>query len=181
MSDAYPSEERMGAVFDQLERIIEERYGIPVVITDVPDPFTGDLDGARIDIDYTNDVEGALFILLHLFGHTVQWNLSPEAREIGSRVEADPNEERLAALHQYEVEACRYSLQLLHDAGVHDLDGWLADFAHCDFTYLRHFYRTGEKRPFRSFWVEGAPPLIPLAIPEFTPTRWLSRRRGIVV
>lgn len=171
----------MREVFHLLERVIEDRYGVPVVISDVPHPFTGDLDGARIDIDYDNDMEGALFILVHLFGHTVQWNLDADAREIGGRVAADPSEAQLTALERYEQEACRYSLRLLHDAGIHDLDGWLADFAHCDFAYLRHFYRTGEKRPFRDFWVEGTPPLEPLAIPDFVPTRWLSRREGIVV
>ena len=28
--------------------------------------------------------------------------------------------------------------------------------AKCDCDYLMYFYKTGEKRPFRSFWVEGA-------------------------
>lgn len=180
-SPLYPDEARMGEVFALLERRIEDRYGIPVVIRDVPDPFTGDLDGAEIFIDYQNNVEEALFILVHLFGHTVQWNLDEQAREIGGKVEANPTEERLAELERYEQEACRYSLQLLHDAGVHDLDAWLADFSRCDFAYLRHFYRTGEKRPFRSFWTTGTPLLAPLPIPHFAPTRWLSRSDGIVV
>ena len=34
------------AVFDRLERAVEERYGVPVRVRDVPDPFYGDLDGA---------------------------------------------------------------------------------------------------------------------------------------
>ena len=40
-----------------------------------------------------------------------------------------------------------------------------ADFAACDFAYLRHFYATGEKRAFRSFWREGSPPLEARPIP----------------
>jgi hypothetical protein len=44
-----------------------------------------------------------------------------------------------------------------------------------------HFYRTGEKRPFRSFWRDGTPRVAPLAIPDFQPTRWLSRYQGTVV
>jgi type 1 glutamine amidotransferase len=82
---------------------------------------------------------------------------------------------------EYEREACRYSLQLLHDAGIHDLDQWISDFAACDGAYLMHFYRTGEKRPFRSFWRDGTPLATPLAIPEFQPVRWLSRHQGTVV
>ena len=62
--------------------MIEDRWQIPVRIRDVPDPFTGDLDGAEIRIDFDLDTEDALFILVHLFGHTVQWNVSAEARAI---------------------------------------------------------------------------------------------------
>jgi hypothetical protein len=175
----YPSEERMREAFGLVAEQIERRYGIPITISDVTDPFTGDLDGAEIKIDYENDVEEALFILVHLFGHTVQWNLDPQAREIGAIDVASP--ERLAELHDYEVVACRYSLQLLHDCGAADLDQWLADFSACDFEYLVHFYRTGEKLPFRSFWRQGTPRLEPLAIPHFTPTKWTGRWSGVVV
>ena len=44
-----------------------------------------------------------------------------------------------------------------------------------------HFYQTGEKRPFRSFWRDGAPLVPARAIPEFQPTRWISRYDGTVV
>jgi type 1 glutamine amidotransferase len=69
----------------------------------------------------------------------------------------------------------------LHEADVRDLDQWVSDFAACDTAYLMHFYKTGEKRPFRSFWRENAPLLEPLAIPTFRPTRWISRYDGTVV
>ncbi|MCB1037003.1 MAG: hypothetical protein KDD47_24460 [Acidobacteria bacterium] len=176
-----PPEARMVEVFNLLERRIEERWGLPVVIADVPAPFTGDLDGAEIAIDYDQGIEDALFILIHLFGHTVQWNTDPEAREIGGAVEKNPSEERMAAIEAYEQQACRYSLSLLHECGVHDFDQWLADFSHCDFAYLAHFYRTGEKRPFRSFWRNGTPILSPLPLPAFHPTRWVARSDGVVI
>lgn len=181
MPSLYPTEDRLRAIFNQLSHRIEQRWGIPVVVTDVPAPFTGDLDGASIQIDFENDVEEALFILVHLFGHTIQWNLSASAREIGSVVQADPSPERLEELHQYEVEACRYSLQLLHEEGIFDLDQWLADFSRCDFAYLRHFYAHREKAPFRSFWQTGTALLEPLPIPDFQPTQWVTRSAGIVV
>jgi hypothetical protein len=177
----YPSEERMWEVFNLLAARIERRYGIPVRIDDVTDPFTGDLDGAEIRIDYANDVEGALFILVHLFGHTVQWNTDPRAQEIGTTAQNAPDEAHLGELQRYETDACRYSLQLLHEAGIADFDQWLSDFSHCDFAYLSHFYRTGSKAPFRGFWKTGSPPLAPLPIPEFTPTRWKMRWGGVVV
>ena len=166
--------------FNQVERYIEERYHLPVVITDVPDPFTGDLDGATILVDYDLDAEEALFILVHLFGHTVQWNVSPAHRALGVLEVREPSDELLASLARYEVDAARYSLQLFHEAGVRHLDQWLADFAACDIAYLMHFYRTGEKRAFRSFWVDGAASLTPLAIPSFQPTKWVARSGTVI-
>ena len=171
---------RFRDAFNVVERLIERRYGLPVVITDVPDPFTGDLDGERILVDYDLDPEEALFILVHLFGHTVQWNVSPADRALGLLEVREPTDELLASLARYEVDAARYSLQLFHEAGLHDLDQWLADFAACDIAYLTHFYRTGEKRAFRSFWVDGAPPLTPLAIPAFQPTKWVARSGTVI-
>ena len=178
---AYPDDARFRAVFDRLERHVEERWDLPVRIRDVPDPFTGDLDGAEIQIDHDLTAEDALFILVHLFGHTVQWNVSEELRRLGEVRGPGLAPEVLDALVAYEREACRYSLQLLHEAGVHDLDQWLADFSACDLAYLVHFYTVGDKRPFRSFWKEGQPRLEPLAIPAFTPTKWRSRWDGVVI
>jgi len=179
---ANPGEERMREAFNRLQAFVEERYGIPIRITDVPNPFTGDLDGAEIQIDFEEDVESALFILVHLFGHTVQWNTSAAAREIGYRLYQNPTEDQMRRLEEYEREACRYSVQLFHDAGLGgDFDAWLSDYSACDFAYLEHFYRTGEKRPFRSFWKSGAPLLAPKPIPDFRPHRWVARNHGIVV
>lgn len=53
-----------------LERHIEDRYGVPVRVSDVPHPFNGDLDGAEISVDYEVDAETALFIFVHLFNPT---------------------------------------------------------------------------------------------------------------
>jgi hypothetical protein len=173
-------DDRFREVFNQLERIIEERYGLPVVITDVTDPFTGDLDGSQILVDYDLEAEEALFILVHLFGHTVQWNVSPKDRELGLLQVKNPTDELLSQLARYEQDAARYSLQLFHDAGVRDLDQWLANFAACDVAYLMHFYRTGEKRAFRSFWNDHADGLTPLEIPVFRPTKWISRSGTVI-
>ena len=94
-----PTDERFRDIFNTLEPYIEERFGIPVVITDVPDPFKGDLDGAEIQVDYFNDPENAVFIVAHLFGHTVQWNLSEYARKIGHEVQRNPSDEKLSTIH----------------------------------------------------------------------------------
>lgn len=178
---AGPDPEYLRQVWNRVERAIEDRWGIPVRITDVPNPFTGDLDGAEITVDHDVDIEDALFILIHLFGHTVQWNVSPRSREIAVARPAEWTPEAIAQVEEYERDACRLSLQLLHELGVHDLDQWVSDFAACDLAYLLHFYRTGERGDFRSFWRAGAPLLTPLAIPEFHPEAWISRWTGTVI
>jgi hypothetical protein len=176
-----PSEARLREVFGLVERHIEEHWGVPVVIRDVPSPFTGNLDGATIDVDYDLTVEDALFVVIHLFGHTVQWNVSAEARRIALLQPVSWSEGELAHVAQYEQEAARYSLQLLHDLGIRDVDQWISDFAGCDVRYLLHFYRTGEKREFRGFWFPGEALLAPLPIPPFRPERWISRWPGVVI
>ena len=176
-----PLSDYLRTVFDRVERMIEDRWQVPVYIRDVPNPFTGDLDGEQIQVDYDLDIEEAVFILIHLFGHTVQWNVSEQHREIAFMKPAAWTEAQLRDVTAYEHEACRYSLQLLHEAGFHDLDQWISDFAACDTAYLMHFYRTGEKRPFREFWRDHAERLTALAIPEFHPTRWIGRYEGTVI
>ena len=180
-ASASPDPVYLREIWNRVERAIETRWGIPVRITDVPNPFTGDLDGAEITVDPDVDIEDALFILIHLFGHTVQWNVSMRAREIAVARPAQWTAEAIAEVEEYERDACRLSLQLLHELGVRDLDQWVSDFAACDLGYLLHFYRTGERGDFRSFWRSGTPLLTPLPIPEFHPTTWISRWQGTVI
>jgi hypothetical protein len=169
-------ERRFKAAYDAVERLIEARWHMPVVIGDVVDPNTGDFDGAQIVLDHTLDIEMALFVLAHLFGHTAQWASDPAARDLGTRYASErPPADLLPAIHVYERDASRIALRLFHDAGVRDLDAWLSDWAAADWEYLEHFYRTGERGDFRRFHREGAPVLEPLEIPAFTPSRWISR------
>ncbi len=181
MPDLPVSEDRFHEIFNLLERTIEERWGIPVTVGDVKEPFTGDLDGARIDLDYALPIDEAVFILLHLFGHTVQWNVCEETRAASMAPVDNPSEERLAAIEAYERDAGRYSAQLLMELGITELDQWLADYTSADIAYLLHFYRTGEKLPMEAVWRGGQPRLQPAPIPPFTPTRWLDRSEGVVI
>ena len=163
------------------ERHIEKAYGVRVVTRDVPDPLTGDLNGAEIHIDYAVTPEQRLFLLAHLFGHTVQWNISPGAFELG-RPQAPPViAECLPALMDYEAEAARYALGLLHEVGITDVDQWFADYAACDAAYLRHYYVAAEKREFLSFWRAGTLRLQAQPVPAFTPANRAFRSDGIVI
>ena len=75
----------------------------------------------------------------------MQWNISEEYRLLGIDTNPGKSEEQLQRIYDYERDASRYSLQLLHDAGVHDLDRWVSDWWYADWEYLAHYYRTGEK------------------------------------
>ncbi|HEV8320574.1 MAG TPA: hypothetical protein VG389_03100 [Myxococcota bacterium] len=162
--------------YDRVKRRIEARYEIAVSIGDVVDPNTGDFDGMRIQVDYDQEMDAALFVLVHLFGHTVQWNVSAEYRALGADLSVGKGEAELARINDYEKNATRYSLQLLHEAGVADLDRWVSDWWHADWRYLRHYYVTGEKLDFRTLLRPGdGEQLTPLPIPDFTPQRWISR------
>lgn len=148
---------------------------------DIPDPLTGDLDGLEIHIDHAVSAEERLFLLAHLFGHTVQWNVVPGAYEIG-RLHPPPVEEALLAeIVANERDAAGYSLAMLHEAGVTDADQWLSDYTATDMAYLQHYYRTGEKRAFRSFWTADAPLVKPIPVPPFTPRPLTMRTDGIVI
>src|SRR5882724_5389553 len=89
----------------RVEEYLQNSYGIRVVTLDIPDPLTGDLDGAEIHIDYAVSAEQRLFLLAHLFGHTVQWNVNPRAFEIGEPQDPPVREDLLPALMDYERQA----------------------------------------------------------------------------
>jgi len=161
--------------YNRLVPIIEKKYGVEVTISDVVDPNTGDFDGKTILIDYDQDLEVALFVLVHLFGHTVQWNVSDAYRSLGLNVAVGKTPEEMAAITEYEQGATRMGIALLHEAGITDLDGWASDWWRADFEYLVHFYKTGEKKDVRALLKRGGEALPPLPIPAFTPQKFASR------
>jgi hypothetical protein len=176
-----PAPERLQEVMTLLLAHIEQHYRIPVLFVDVPAPFVGDLDGEEIWIDYEQSLEIKLFNLVHLFGHTVQWNLLGRVPEIGSKEPGTYTEAELGEVVRYERDASRYGLQLLHDLGIRDLDHWLADLSADDASYLIHYYRTGEKLDPQTLWRGGQPLLEPLPIPPFSPKRIKLRSSGVVI
>ncbi len=165
----------------QVEQLLKSRYGIGVITRDIPDPLTGDLDGLEIHIDYSVTAEQRLFLLAHLFGHTVQWNVDPGTFELGRQYKPPVPEALFPAILAYEHEAARYGLSLLHEAGVRNVDKWFSEYSACDQAYLLDFYRTGKKGDPHMFWPDSAAVLDPKPIPSFTPTRRTFRMDGIVI
>jgi hypothetical protein len=152
-----------------------ESYGLRVYVGDVPDPSTGTFDGTEIGIDYANDLEMSLFVLVHLFGHTVQWNTVPSYRTIDKRVGPGAPPAVVEEAHVYERDASRYGMQLLHEAGVLDRDAWLSDFWASDWIYLSTFYATGKLPAWADCHSSGHELLSPLPIPTFIPERFYDR------
>lgn len=165
----------------KVQDYFEHHYKIRVVTRDIPDPLTGDLDGAEIHVDYAITAEQRLFLLAHLFGHTVQWNTNPDAFEIGRQYKPPVDEKLIPAVIAYEGEAASYGLAMLHELGISTIDGWFSDYTACDQAYLLHFYRMGEKRDFREFWRDHTPRVIPKPIPPFVPTKRVFRMDGVVI
>lgn len=165
----------------RVEEHLRTRYGISVVTRDIPDPLTGDLDGLEVHIDYAVTLEQRLFLLAHLFGHTVQWNVDPGAFEIGRQYQPQVDEKLIPAVLEYEQEAASYGLALLHEIRICDVDLWFSAYSACDQRYLIDFYRTAKKGDFRSFWSDTVPRVQPKLIPPFTPTRRTFRLDGIVI
>src|SRR5712691_7477206 len=102
----------------KLETHLKTRYGIRVVTRDIPDPLTGDLDGSEIHIDYAVTPEQRLFLLAHLFGHTVQWNVDHALFKIGRQYQPPMNEDLIPAIIAYEREAACYGLAMLHQIAI---------------------------------------------------------------
>jgi hypothetical protein len=152
-----------------------EGYGVRVYVGDVKDPNTGTFDGAEIGIDWANDLEMSLFVLVHLFGHTVQWNTNERYRTIDTRAVPGAPPEIIEEARQYEENASRLGLTLLHEADVTDRDQWISDWWASDWRYLSAYYATGKLGDWSACRVSGQPLIAPLPIPEFKPMRYQPR------
>ncbi len=161
-------------MFRALVQRIERVYSLKVNVGPVIGSYTGQFDGKEIWVDLDKDAEGAVFILAHLFGHTVQWNLDEELRLLGL-ANSGVKEEDLPRIYEYERQASQIGLALLEETGEFGLARWLTDRFGADWKFLAHFYRTGEKVRFESEAGADEPLLTSVPIPAFVPKRWPPR------
>lgn len=164
---------------------IVKHLGLHIHYTHNLDPFfKGDLDGKTIFIGDHLSAEEKLFNLLHLTGHSVQWNISELLRSMGSHLIRNPSDSLLKKLQAYEWQANCYALSILHAAGYKNLDKWLSDKYILDMMYLTHFYKTGEKLKRITKDAKAYPfnrELKPRKIPAFTPVANKRTRNGLVI
>jgi len=143
-------------------------YGFGLEYGTLERPKLGIFDGLKMTIDPAVGFEMQCFLVLHLFGHSVQW-VAPSYQPEILGVKDDDLEVYLSALERYERNAARFGLQLLHEAGITDLDSWFFDFAETDWRYVETFYLKGSIPPWESCVVRGAKPVVSLPIPPLEP------------
>ena len=118
------------------------KYGFVIEYRDLEPPRTGIFDGLRITIDPDVGFEMQCFLLLHLFGHSVQWVAPSLAQRVDELQNTSDRTRFLNVLRDYEFEAARFGMQLMHERGVTSLDQWYSDFVETDWRYVLGFYET---------------------------------------
>src|SRR5262245_17106721 len=142
------------------------KYGFAIEYRDLEPPRTGIFDGLRIVVDPDVGFEMQCFLLLHLFGHSVQWVAPSLEHKLAPLTGTTDREHFMTVLRQYEFEAAGFGLQLLREAGVANLDQWYSDFVETDWRYVERYYQSGEIPPWHDCIVRGCPIIQPLPIPE---------------
>jgi hypothetical protein len=147
------------------------KYGFRLAYADLEPPRTGIFDGLEIAIDPDVPFEMQCFVLLHLFGHSVQWVAPDLAGMVDSLQNTTEMPAFMQVLHDYELQAGRLGMQLLHEAGVRDLDDWYSDFVATDWRYVERFYQTGNIPPWEECLTQANQTLLPMAIPPLVHRR----------
>lgn len=118
------------------------KYGFAVELADLESPRTGIFDGLRIVIDPDVPFEMQCFVILHLFGHSVQWTAPSLSAELDALQHTNDKAAFMKVLEAYEFEAARFGKQLLDETQVAGLDRWYSDFVATDWKYVERFYET---------------------------------------
>jgi len=141
------------------------KYGFSIEYRDLEPPRTGIFDGLRIIIDPDVEFEMQCFILLHLFGHSVQWVAPSLESKLDALQHTSDKERFLQVLHDYEYEAAQFGLQLLNEVGLGHFGQWFSDFVATDWRYVERYYEEDKIPPWHECIVHDAPQLNPTAVP----------------
>jgi hypothetical protein len=141
------------------------RYGFALDFRPLEPPRTGIFDGLTITVDPASDRETQCFIVVHLFGHSVQWVAPSLESSLDALQNTQDRAHFMEALHAYELAAAGYGLQLMHEEGATELDQWFSDFVETDWRYVECFYRTGQIPTLRSCLAGGCRLIKPTLIP----------------
>ncbi|MEX0642616.1 MAG: hypothetical protein WD468_07935 [Pirellulales bacterium] len=141
------------------------KYSFAIEYRDLEPPRTGIFDGLRLVIDPDVAFEMQCFVVLHLFGHSVQW-VAPSLEHKLAALQSTSDKQRfMAILQAYEYEAATFGLQLMHEVGIRHLDQWYSDFVETDWRYVERFYAEDRIPPWEECVVRNCRLLEPAAIP----------------
>jgi hypothetical protein len=141
------------------------KYGFVIEYRDLEPPRTGIFDGLRIVLDPDVGFEMQCFLLLHLFGHSVQWVAPSIEHKLADLQHTDDKARFMQVLHDYEREAAGYAMQLMRERGVTTLDQWFSDFVETDWRYVERYYQTDKLPDWHECIVRGAEMVTPAPIP----------------
>ena len=159
-----PSQDMVRLWLNTTSRIV--KYGFKIRYADLEAPRTGTFDGLEITLDPDVEFEMQCFILLHLFGHSVQWVAPTLEHKLTAIQQSTDKSAFLEALQAYEFEAAQFGIQLMHEAGITDLDQWYSDFVQTDWIYVRRYYLEGRIPTWEECRAEQQPLVQPTPIPE---------------
>jgi hypothetical protein len=142
------------------------KHGFVIELRDLEPPRTGIFDGLRIVLDPDVSFEMQCFLMLHLFGHSVQWVAPSLEHKLADLQHTEDREHFMRVLHAYELEAAGFGMQLMHEAGVTGLDQWYSDFVATDWRYVEGYYQTNQLPEWKSCVVSDCPLVTPAPIPE---------------
>lgn len=142
------------------------KRGFALEYRDLEPPRTGIFDGLRIVIDPDVEFEMQCFVLLHLFGHSVQWVAPSLEHKLDALQNTADKERFLQVLHDYEHEAAGFGMRLMHELGIRDLDEWFSDFVATDWRYVERYYREDRIPPWQECLTAAAAPVAELEIPR---------------
>src|SRR5829696_5093361 len=98
------------------------KHGFVIEYRDLEPPRPGIFDGLRIVIDPDVAFEMQCFLLLHLFGHSVQWVAPSLEHTLDDLKNTQDRDRFMRVLRDYEFEAAGFGMQLLHHVDVTALD-----------------------------------------------------------
>ena len=142
------------------------KHGFAIEYRDLEPPRTGIFDGLRIVLDPDVGFEMQCFLVLHLFGHSVQWVAPSLEHKLADLQHTEDRQHFMQVLHAYELEAAGFGMQLMHQVGVTTLDQWYSDFVATDWRYVERYYQTDQLPDWKSCVVCGCPLVTPTPIPE---------------
>jgi hypothetical protein len=158
-----PSQEMVMLWHSVTSGIVKRGFGLEY--RDLEPPRTGIFDGLRIVVDPDVGFEMQCFLLLHLFGHSVQWVAPSIEHKLDDLQNTQDRARFMQVLRDYELEAAGFGMQLLHEVGVTHLDQWYSDFVQTDWRYVERYYEINEIPPWDECVVSGSPLIEPLPIP----------------